>query len=70
MSSALAEALKTNSALTSLDLKGNSMDDEGAWALAEAFKTNSARGGRGPALDLYDNPIGDEALAALSWGLW
>jgi Ran GTPase-activating protein (RanGAP) involved in mRNA processing and transport len=38
---ALADALKTNSTLTSLRLGGNWINDGGAVALAEALKTNS-----------------------------
>jgi Ran GTPase-activating protein (RanGAP) involved in mRNA processing and transport len=38
---ALAEALKTNSTLTTLDLQNNSIGPDGAKALAEALKTNS-----------------------------
>jgi Ran GTPase-activating protein (RanGAP) involved in mRNA processing and transport len=38
---ALAEALKTNSILTTLHLSFNSIGDNGAKALAEALKTNS-----------------------------
>ncbi|KAF9117739.1 hypothetical protein BGW39_001849, partial [Mortierella sp. 14UC] len=37
----LAEALKTNSALTTLDLQRNSIGSDGAKALAEALKINS-----------------------------
>ncbi|KAG0351167.1 hypothetical protein BGZ54_003387 [Gamsiella multidivaricata] len=37
----LAETLKTNSILTTLDLAGNSIESNGAQALSEALKTNS-----------------------------
>jgi Ran GTPase-activating protein (RanGAP) involved in mRNA processing and transport len=38
---ALAEALKSNSTLTTLDLAGNSIGSNGGQALAEALKSNS-----------------------------
>ena len=53
---ALAEALKTNTALTSLDLYRNSVGDEGAKALAESLKTNTAL----TSLNLNWNSVGDE----------
>ncbi len=37
----LAEALKTNTALTTLNLRDNSIGDEGAVALAEALKVRT-----------------------------
>ncbi|KFH74016.1 hypothetical protein MVEG_01229 [Podila verticillata NRRL 6337] len=38
---ALSDALKRNSALTTLDLQNNSIEDDGAQALGEALKLNS-----------------------------
>ncbi|KAG0359532.1 hypothetical protein BGX24_005761, partial [Mortierella sp. AD032] len=38
---ALAEALKTNSTLTTLNFGENKIDSDGAHALTEALKTNS-----------------------------
>ena len=62
---ALAEALKTNSALTALHLYGSRMGDEGSRALAEALKTNSAL----TTLHLGGNRIGDEGAWALAEAL-
>ena len=63
---ALAEALKTNGALTTtLHLYGNSIGDEGARALAEALKTNGAL----TTLYLHCNSIGDEGARALAEAL-
>ena len=64
-SRALAEALKTNGALTTLDLMGNSIGDEGARALAEALKTNGAL----TTLNLQGNSIGTEGARALAEAL-
>ncbi|KAG0334005.1 hypothetical protein BG000_008716 [Podila horticola] len=61
----LAEALKTNSTLTTLDLMRNSIGDTGAQALAEALKTNSTL----IALDLQNNSIGDSGAQALAEAL-
>ena len=58
---ALAEALKTNGALTTLYLNSNSIGDEGARALAEALEANGAL----TALLLDGNSIGDKAQAAV-----
>jgi hypothetical protein len=38
---ALADALKINSAITSIDLRNNKVDVDGAKALADALKVNS-----------------------------
>ena len=62
---ALAEALKTNSALTALHLYGSRMGDEGSRALAEALKTNSAL----TTLHLDSNSIGNEGARALAEAL-
>jgi hypothetical protein len=61
----LAEALKTNSVLTTLDLRVNSIGSDGAKALAEALKTNSAL----TTLDLRANSIGDDGAKALAEAL-
>ena len=39
---AIAEALKTNSSLQSINLERNKIGDEGSIAIAEALKTNSS----------------------------
>ena len=62
---ALAEALKTNSVLTTLDLWVNSIGDEGARALAEALKTNGVL----TTLKLGETSIGDEGARALAEAL-
>ncbi|KAF9176831.1 hypothetical protein BGZ50_009617 [Haplosporangium sp. Z 11] len=61
----LAEALKTNSTLTTLDLSSNSIGDNGAQALSEAIKTNSTL----ITLKLWNNKIGDNGAQALSEAL-
>ncbi|KAF9979472.1 hypothetical protein BGZ75_009658, partial [Mortierella antarctica] len=61
----LAEALKTNSTLTTLDLQSNSIGDDGAKALAEALKTNSTV----TELYLQENKIGDDGAKALAEAL-
>ncbi|KAF9946037.1 hypothetical protein BGZ72_000747 [Mortierella alpina] len=61
----LAEALKTNMTLTTLDLERNSIGDNGAQALSEALKTNSTLA----TLDLRDNSIGPNGAQALSEAL-
>jgi hypothetical protein len=58
----LAEALKTNKTITTLDLSHNTIDDEGARALADALKTNTTIS----TLDLRDNDIGDQGARTLS----
>ncbi|KAF9569199.1 hypothetical protein EC968_002670 [Mortierella alpina] len=62
---ALAEALKTNSALTSLNLYNSWIGSDGATALAEVLKTNSAL----TSLNLYSNAIGDDGAKALAEAL-
>ncbi|KAG9061059.1 hypothetical protein KI688_007688 [Linnemannia hyalina] len=61
----LAEALKTNSTLTTLDLQHNSIGDNGAQALSEALKVNSTL----TTLDLQHNSIEDNGAQALSEAL-
>ncbi|KAF9309935.1 hypothetical protein BG003_009136 [Podila horticola] len=61
----LAEALKSNLILTTLDLRYNSTGDSGAQALSEALKTNSTL----IALDLPNNSIGGIGALALSEAL-
>ncbi|KAF9933676.1 hypothetical protein BGZ67_004171 [Mortierella alpina] len=61
----LAETLKTNSTLTTLDLRSNAIGDSGAKALGEALKTNSTL----TTLDLTNNSIGDDGAKALGKAL-
>ncbi|KAG0358602.1 hypothetical protein BGZ54_010353 [Gamsiella multidivaricata] len=61
----LAEALKTNSTLTTLNLESNSIGDNGALALSEALKTNSTL----TSLDLQYNSIRENGALALSEAL-
>ncbi|KAG0275391.1 hypothetical protein BGZ97_010305, partial [Linnemannia gamsii] len=61
----LAEALKTNSTLITLNLEGNSIGDDGAKALSEALKTNSTL----TTLDLGSNSIRDDGAKALAEAL-
>ncbi|KAI9029521.1 kinase-like domain-containing protein [Hyaloraphidium curvatum] len=58
---ALAEALRSNSTLTTLWLDNNSIGDEGARALAAVLKGNLALAG----LSLSSNSFGDEGARAL-----
>ncbi|KAF9200209.1 hypothetical protein BGZ59_003420, partial [Podila verticillata] len=58
---ALAEALKTNSTLTTLDLQKNSIGDNGVQSLAEALKTNLSL----TILDLQYNTTGDKGAQEL-----
>ncbi|KAF9390109.1 hypothetical protein CPB97_009911 [Podila verticillata] len=62
---ALAEALKTNSTLTTLDLQINKIGDKGAQELAETLKINSTL----TTLDLQGNSIGGHGAQALSEAL-
>uniref|UniRef100_A0A7S4BZ37 Uncharacterized protein n=1 Tax=Chrysotila carterae TaxID=13221 RepID=A0A7S4BZ37_CHRCT len=64
---ALAEGLKTNQALTSIDLsKCDGIGDEGCKALAEGLKTNQAL----TSINLTNClSIGDEGCKALAEGL-
>ena len=59
---ALAEALKTNKALTSLNIHSNSIKADGARALAQALKTNKAL----TSLILRNNLIGADGARALA----
>ncbi|KAF9312585.1 hypothetical protein BG006_004327, partial [Podila minutissima] len=61
----LAEALKTNSTLTILDLSGNSIEEDGAQVLAEALKTNSILTN----LNLTGNGIGADGAQVLAKAL-
>jgi len=58
---ALAEALKTNTSVTSINLGFNSIGAEGMKALAEALKTNTSV----TSIDLRCNSIGAEGMKAL-----
>ncbi|CAE7347373.1 NLRC3 [Symbiodinium sp. KB8] len=58
---AIAEALRTNSTLTSINLRGNNIGDEGAEAIAEALKTNSTL----TRIQLAFNSIGSEGGKAI-----
>eukprot|EP00729_Bicosta_minor_P010564 gene10564-30780_t len=57
IAAAIAEALKTNTAVTALNLWDNSIGDAGATALAEMLKVNTAVA----RLSLVYNKIGDTA---------
>ena len=63
--STLYLALTVNSSLTSLNLRGNSIDDEGASSLSEALRVNTSL----TSLDLRGNPLGDEGASSLSEAL-
>ena len=62
---ALAEALETNSTLTSLDLSRNGIGAEGAARLAAALKKNSTM----TSLDISRNDIGPEGAESLATAL-
>jgi len=62
---ALAEVLNTNTELTSLSLRHNSMSDNGVRALADALKINTAL----TVLLLGFNSIGNEGARALAGAL-
>src|SRR5438045_24630 len=62
---ALAEVLKINCMLQSLDLFWNHLGDEGVKALAEALKFNRAL----QSLNLNENRFGDEGAKALAEAL-
>ncbi|KAF9205872.1 hypothetical protein BGZ49_003389 [Haplosporangium sp. Z 27] len=62
---AFREALKTNTALTTLNLYENSIGNESVLALSEALTTNTTL----TTLDLEDNWIGKEGALALSGAL-
>ena len=59
---AVAEALKTNTAVTQLNLYDSKVGDDGAIALAEMLKTNTAL----TTLLLFANKIGDDGAASLA----
>ncbi|KAL9965588.1 hypothetical protein ACROYT_G029409 [Oculina patagonica] len=61
----LAEALKVNATVTSLDLSFNNVSDQGAASLAEALKGNITL----TRLDLSDNNIYDDGAADLAEAL-
>ncbi|KAF9917864.1 hypothetical protein BX616_011059 [Lobosporangium transversale] len=61
----LASALKADTAITTLNLRGKSIGDEGALALSEALKTNRTL----TTLDLGSNRIRKEGALALSEAL-
>ncbi|KAF9956626.1 hypothetical protein BGZ72_002637 [Mortierella alpina] len=61
----LAEALKTNLSLTTLDLQGNAIGNDGAKALAAALEINSTM----TTLNLTDNDIGPLGANALAEAL-
>jgi len=62
---AIAQALKSNTALTYLDLSYNNIGDSGAAAIAEALKNNAAL----TELYLYNNTIGDIGAVAIAGAL-
>ncbi|KAF9944781.1 hypothetical protein BGZ72_001964, partial [Mortierella alpina] len=62
---ALAEALKANSTVATLNLQSNSIGDDGAKVLAEALKTNKTV----VTLKLYNNLIGSDGAKALAEAL-
>ena len=57
---AIAEALNSNTALTTLHLRGNDIGDSGAAAIAEALKSNTAL----TTLDLSYNIFGIDGMTA------
>ncbi|ORZ28524.1 hypothetical protein BCR41DRAFT_391991 [Lobosporangium transversale] len=61
----LVNSLKTNTALTTLDLTNNSIFDKEVLTLSEALKTNITLA----ILDLSDNSIGDKGALSLSEAL-
>ncbi|KAF9963988.1 hypothetical protein BGZ70_007073 [Mortierella alpina] len=61
----LAEALKTNSTLTTLSLRDNSIGDEGTKALAETLRTYATL----TTLNLNNNSIGEGGAKALAEAL-
>ncbi|XP_044178511.1 protein NLRC3-like isoform X2 [Acropora millepora] len=62
---ALFLALRVNTSLTSLDLRYNSIGDEGASSLSEALRVNTSL----TSLDLRYNSIDDEGASSLSEAL-
>ena len=63
--SKLAEALKTNTSITTLNLHGNQIGDEGIFKLTEALKPNTTI----TTLHLSGNQIGDEGASKLAEAL-
>ncbi|XP_074621745.1 uncharacterized protein LOC141880193 [Acropora palmata] len=61
----LAQALRVNSSLSSLDLSDNSISDEGVNSLAQALRVNTSLS----SLDLSSNSIGDEGANSLAEAL-
>ena len=61
----IAQALRSNSTLTTLDLSGNKIEDTGATAIAEALKSNFTL----TTLDLHGNEIEDKGAAAIAHAL-
>ncbi|KAF9151409.1 hypothetical protein BGX20_005423, partial [Mortierella sp. AD010] len=61
----LVNSLKTNTILTTLNLRGNSVGDEGTLTLSEALKVNATL----TTVNLNDNSIGNEGALALSEAL-
>ncbi|KAL0240049.1 hypothetical protein GEMRC1_010156 [Eukaryota sp. GEM-RC1] len=59
---ALADALKVNTSVKSIDLQWNCIGDVGARALADALKFNDTVTN----VDLFANSIGDDAVRALA----
>jgi Ran GTPase-activating protein (RanGAP) involved in mRNA processing and transport len=62
---AIAEALKLNSSLTTLDLGYNEIGIEGAFAIAEGLKVNSSLS----TLHLHGNDVGKEGASAIAEAL-
>ena len=63
--SSLSKALKANSSLTSLNLGGNFVGEDGASSLSKALKANSSLTN----LNLSQNSIGDDGASSLSKAL-
>ena len=63
---ALAEALKNDKDILSVDFSGNQIGDEGAKVLANAFLFNHENDGRIRGITLMNNNIGDAGAEALA----
>lgn len=61
----LAEALKVNSRLTTLQLEGNGIDSDGAIAIADALKVNTSL----TDVNLKENGLGNSGVDAISEAL-
>ncbi|XP_044170663.1 NLR family CARD domain-containing protein 3-like isoform X2 [Acropora millepora] len=61
----LPQALRVNTSLSSLDLRGNSIGDKGANSLAQALIVNTSLS----SLGLYSNSIGDKGANSLAQAL-